>query len=76
MVQRAQRVSGFVTDRFPAENASVEVLCEDHVGTYLIPFACRHGAGGWMNAATAAPIAAAVVGWRETRRTTWRGRRG
>ena len=74
MVQRAERVSGFVTDRLPAEDAPVQVLCEDHVGTYLLPFACRHGEAGWVNAATSAPIAAAVIGWREERRLALRTR--
>jgi hypothetical protein len=41
-----------------------QILCEDHVGTYVIPFLCRWHAGIWENAKTNSRIEATVVGWR------------
>jgi hypothetical protein len=45
--------------------ALVEVLCEDHVGTYLLPFLCRRTPEGFRNARTGALIEGRVIGWRE-----------
>jgi hypothetical protein len=70
MATHKARLSEFVTDRLPSEGAEVEVLCQDHVGTYLAPFLCRHDSGVWMNAGSGEPVAAAVIGWRE-----WLGRK-
>jgi hypothetical protein len=41
-----------------------EILCEDHNGTYLLPFLCHWTVGEWRNAATAEAIDARVIGWR------------
>jgi hypothetical protein len=41
-----------------------ELLCQDHVGTYVLPFLCRWD-GAWRNGATGGVIAAEVLGWRE-----------
>jgi hypothetical protein len=43
---------------------SLELFCEDHVGTYVIPFLCGRRSGAWQNAETGNPIEAPVVGWR------------
>ena len=40
------------------------LLCEDHVGTYVIPFLCRLTDGVWHNADTGSRIEATVIGWR------------
>jgi hypothetical protein len=47
MATREQRVAQFATDRDPASDLAVEVLCEDHVGTYVLPFLCTWSDGAW-----------------------------
>jgi hypothetical protein len=67
MATREQRVAQFATDRDPASDLAVEVLCEDHVGTYVLPFLCTWSDGAWCNAATGDRIEGDVIGWREPR---------
>jgi hypothetical protein len=43
------------------------VLCEDHSGTYQLPFACRYVEGRWQNHAAGVPVEATVIGWRVPR---------
>ena len=64
MVQRADRLADFITDADPAPETMVQVLCQDHVGTYTLPYPCLMSEGVWINAATRCPIEMAVVGWR------------
>ena len=64
MVTRGERLADFVTDRDPAADLPVELLCEDHVGTYLLPFPCRRTEGAWRNGRTGDAIQAQVLGWR------------
>jgi hypothetical protein len=40
------------------------VLCEDHSGTYQLPFACRFVDGEWRNHESGSTVEATVVGWR------------
>jgi hypothetical protein len=40
------------------------VLCEDHSGTYQLPFACRFVDGEWRNNESGGTVEATVVGWR------------
>jgi hypothetical protein len=68
MVTRSERLNDFIRDRDPAPDMWVELLCEDHVGTYVIPFPCRRADGAWYNAHTGELIDADVAGWRESRR--------
>ena len=72
MATRASRLAGFVCDRLPPPDLAVEVLLEDHVGTYLAPFACFYADGAWHNADTAISLEARVVGWRERQSGTRR----
>jgi hypothetical protein len=65
MVTRSERLNEFVRDHDPAPDARVQLLCEDHVGTYLIPFPCQRANDAWRNAKTGEPIEATVIGWRE-----------
>lgn len=58
------RLADFIADRLPEEGSVVELLCRDHNGTYLIPFACRRVAGAWRNSKTDEVIEAEVAGWR------------
>ena len=64
MTTREQRVAEFTTDVSPPTSLAVEVLCEDHRGTYLLPFRCVWTDTGWRNAQTGETIAATVLGWR------------
>lgn len=63
MATRQQRLDAFNQGVPPLEQ-SFELLCEDHVGTYVIPFLCRWSNGGWKSAETNTGIEAVVVGWR------------
>lgn len=67
MATRGERLSEFVTDRAPPAELAVELLCEDHVGTYVVPFLCRFSDGAWRNGTTGDTIEADVLGWREPR---------
>lgn len=60
-----RRMSMFITDRLPPADLEVEVLCRDHVGTYVLPFPCRYENDSWRNAQTDEPIEVQIVGWRE-----------
>src|SRR4051812_10648417 len=51
MVTPADCLAAFTTDVDPAPESLVEVLCEDHVGTYLLPFLCRSMSAGRPNRA-------------------------
>jgi hypothetical protein len=42
----------------------VQVLCEDHSGTYQLPFPCRFTNGEWRNEESGSTVEATVVGWR------------
>ncbi len=64
MATRQERLAAFITEGAPAADRSFEVLCEDHVGTYLIPYPCRWADGAWRNVATGGEIEATVIGWR------------
>jgi hypothetical protein len=48
----------------PPSGEPLELLCEDHVGTYALPYACQWTDGAWRNSNTGATISARVVGWR------------
>jgi hypothetical protein len=64
MATRQQRIDAFTHEGAPPADQPLEVLCEDHVGTYLIPFPCRWADGGWTNADSGERIEATVIGWR------------
>ena len=58
MVTRQERIDAFTHQGVPPANQPVEVLCEDHVGTYVIPFLCRWSSGAWYSVDTSKPIEA------------------
>jgi len=64
MATRDHRLAEFNGQGEPPAGAPVELLCEDHVGTYVVPFLCHWMAGGWRGIKSGEPIEAAVVGWR------------
>jgi hypothetical protein len=64
MATRQERIGAFTHDGMPPADQPVELLCEDHVGTYVVPFLCRWNSGAWQSVATSTPIEATVLGWR------------
>ena len=60
----ASRLADFVVDRAPAIDQAVEVLCRDHVGTYVPPFVCAWTGEHWLNTSTGQALEAEVLGWR------------
>jgi hypothetical protein len=64
MATRQHRLSEFNVTPPPADRV-LQVLCEDHNGTYLLPYPCQWSNGAWRNGASHAAIEAIVVGWRE-----------
>jgi hypothetical protein len=67
MALRSARLMEFTTDIEPLAGVEVELLCEDHNGTYLLPFPCYRADGEWHNVRTDEVLQADILGWR-----TWR----
>jgi hypothetical protein len=65
MVTRTARLKDFKTDGYPSSGQQVQVLAEDHVGTYILPFPCQHINGEWRNGTTGEAVQASILGWRE-----------
>jgi hypothetical protein len=64
MATRQQRISAFDHEGEPPADQPLELLCEDHVGTYVIPFLCRRSGDAWHSVDTGNIIEATVIGWR------------
>jgi hypothetical protein len=64
MATRERRIAEFNGQGEPPADQPVQVLCEDHSGTYQLPFACRFVDGEWRNSDSGGPLEATVVGWR------------
>jgi hypothetical protein len=64
MATRQERIDEFSHDGTPPADRPLELLCEDHVGTYVIPFLCRWHDGAWQSLDTDKCIEATVIGWR------------
>jgi hypothetical protein len=64
MATREKRLAQFDGSGEPAPDQPVEVLCEDHSGTYQLPFACRMVEGEWRNHESGITVEATVIGWR------------
>ncbi len=64
MATREERLAEFTTDGPPAARVPVQLLCEDHRGTYVLPFACIRTETGWHNAVSGDRIEVTVLGWR------------
>jgi hypothetical protein len=63
MATRQARLSEF-SRSVPPDGVPLQLLCEDHCGTYLIPFLCERRDGAWYTTGSSIPIDATVVGWR------------
>jgi len=66
MVTRHERLSEF-NESIPPEGEPLQLLCEDHSGTYIIPFACERRDGAWYRIGIIKLIDANVIGWRRSR---------
>lgn len=64
MVTREVRIAEFTTGKQPESNVALELLCQDHNGTYTLPFPCRRIDHEWRNQVTGEVIAAEILGWR------------
>ena len=64
MVTRQARLAEFPNPIDRESGGPFEILCEDHNGTYLLPFLCHWTVSEWRNAATGEAIDARVIGWR------------
>ena len=69
MATRERRLAEFNGNGEPPPEQPVQVLCEDHSGTYQLPFACRFVDGEWRNNESGGAVEATVVGWRMPRAT-------
>ncbi len=61
---RRQRLAAFPGEGMAPADQACELLCEDHVGTYTLPYLCYWGKGTWRSIKTGEQIKAGVVGWR------------
>ncbi len=64
MATRERRLAEFNGAGDPEPDQAVQVLCEDHSGTYQLPFPCKLIDGEWRNAESGSAVEATVVGWR------------
>jgi hypothetical protein len=64
MATRTERLAEFTTDEEPQPGSKVELLCEDHRGTYVLPFPCHREKGAWHNTRTGENLLVDVIGWR------------
>jgi hypothetical protein len=69
MATRQERLDAFVHEGDPPADQPLELLCEDHVGTYVIPFPCRWTGDYWQSMGTAERVQVTVIGWRRRRET-------
>lgn len=63
MATREHRLAEF-NGGLPPSGLALQLLCEDHNGTYVLPYLCRWQADAWRNSASGEVIEATVVGWR------------
>ena len=75
MALRTERIAEFISDRAPEDGVKVQLLCEDHVGTYTLPFLCLWTKTGWTNATTMTAVDTEVLGWRLHEPPAWSSRR-
>ncbi len=71
---RMQRLADYPGEGVPPPETACDLLCEDHVGTYAIPYACIWAQGAWRNLVTGEPVKAGVVAWRVRQARMDRGR--
>ncbi len=65
MATRQHRLNEF-NGGAPPPDRPLQLLCEDHNGTYVLPYPCQWHDGAWRHCDSSEAILATVVGWRET----------
>ncbi len=65
MATRQERLGEF-NESVPPIGKPVQLLCEDHCGTYVAPFVCERRNGSWYRIGATVPVEANVIGWRRT----------
>ena len=65
LAARRKRLDAFPGKGPPPTGVACELLCEDHVGTYELPYACHWSDGKWRKIGTDEPIMGGVVAWRK-----------
>ena len=68
MATRQERLAEFNQGPPPKRGGAVQLLCEDHCGTYVIPYACHWSDGAWRKIGSSKSIEANVIGWRRAHR--------
>src|SRR5262245_23695556 len=58
LATRQERIDDFIHEGRPCNDESLQILCKDHVGTYVIQFPCRWRECIWENAKTSRRIEA------------------
>jgi len=66
MATRQQRLDEFDGAGAPPAGEAVELLCEDHCGSYVLPFPCNWVNDAWCSTQSGEAIEATVIGWRKT----------
>jgi hypothetical protein len=66
MATREFRLSEFNQGE-PTAGEPLLLLCEDHSGTYTLPFKCVWRDGAWYGVEQTKPLEVKVVGWRSWR---------
>lgn len=64
MATKNDRVSQF-NQGAPPVGEPLQLLCEDHNGTYQLPFYCQWKNGEWRSCNTGEVLAFKVAGWRQ-----------
>jgi hypothetical protein len=64
---RQKHLAKFPGEGTPPDAVACELLCEDHVGTYTLPYLCHWSGGTWRSVGTKEPVKAGLVGWRVAR---------
>ena len=67
MATRETRLADFFQTP-PPTHKSLQVLAEDHCGTYVLPFFCIWRDGAWHNPNSRKALEAHIVGWRKAPR--------
>jgi hypothetical protein len=67
MATRQQRLDDFDGAGEPPAGEPFELLCEDHCGSYVVPFPCSWVNDAWRSMKSGEAIEAAVIGWRRAR---------
>jgi hypothetical protein len=68
MATRQERLDAFPSEHERPAGQPFELLCEDHIGTYVLPFLCHWTDNAWRSIDANSPVDADVVGWRTAKR--------